>query len=313
MSSTPVGSPPFRELLSTHWGPQSLKQQQLLRLRDSSPTSSFQADLATGLLRLSNTCTVRGAVVATTSGDSFLWFDAEHPMVHFGRVRADSIMCRTVSRLKSLPELAGVPEFNCSEVALVAPAADGDFIPLGDIGAHLLLGVACRLLGGLFVYRCPSGPNSAAWFCALEEVDEASVRDEMPPAMRALPPISRSLMSRIAEDEAEQLRSPYARLRAVMSVFQATTSQQELAILLDLPRLLESMLACCQGFRFERQDSFSGKNDPRLLRFDLTDDVTDVAGWWSVALIAPGDDDRFMILMAGAHIHSFLMSAKAAP
>lgn len=139
-------------------------------------------------MRLTNTATVRGVVIGTSQGDEFIWFSAAHPMVVAGRAAADSPHCATVARMRSL-----APP-NCAELQNDEFELLCNDVVLGVTGLHTMVSVACRLLGGLFYYRCAS-----AWFIALEEVDETVEFDTLPAEFRSMgPPVGRMLTTHLA-------------------------------------------------------------------------------------------------------------------
>lgn len=250
---TTVGSSSaFRDLLSVHWPVAQLRQHRVLDL--TAPGGKFEFQLEPCRVRLTETATVRGVVIGTSQGDEFIWFSAAHPMVVAGRASADSPHCAAVARMRSLapPSCA---ELQNDKIELMCNG-----VVLGTTGLHAIISVACRLLGGLFYYRCAS-----AWFIALEEVDETVEFEELPVEFRSLgSPVGTMLTVRLAAAEASTTAAMLA-LEVQKLAMALMTTDVPWARLIDVDSMMHAT-ALHVGWHCE---SVSDLSDARLRPFQL--------------------------------------------
>lgn len=176
----------FRNLLAEHYFAAQRRQHELLALQ----AGNYEFQLDPCMLRLCAMGTFRGVVVGTLMRDEFCFLSARHPMVRMKRIRRNSVHCNAIDRLRAL----------CGADCVELQRDKVDLAPHGDNGAHALLSVACRLLGGLFYYKCQN-----AWFVALEELDEQAEWDQIDAGFRQLgPAVPTPLMTKLATAEANK-------------------------------------------------------------------------------------------------------------
>lgn len=176
----------FRNLLSDHYLVALRRQHELLALQ----AGNYEFQLDPCVLRLCAVGTFRGVILGTLMNDEFFFLSANHPMVRTKRIRRDSVHCTAVDRLRTL----------CGADCVELQRDKVDLTLHRDNGAHALLSVACRLLGGLFYYKCQN-----AWFVALEEVDERAELHQLDASfLRLGPAIPTPLMTKLATADANK-------------------------------------------------------------------------------------------------------------